>query len=417
MAWIETLWIEGGVLDGFAQPFDRRLNVLIGGRGTGKSSVIQLLRFCLRATSYTEQGQKEATEHALGVLGDGLVTVTINDGTRRFDVSRSAQDAEPQADESFNPPFVFSQAEIESIGLQAQSRLRLVDDFLPTQQRGVIADVTGAAKIRSATAEIRNLLAEIDDMTEMTIDLPKLQAQLEESKPQAAVRGQFHNEIEAHRKKLADLTPMLAAARVRSESIGRTADRLLGWAERLEATLSASPAMEPWPAEATSADELIDLRKREKQALRQLWAGLEETRAIVSELGRKKEAAASQRAGLENRARDIRQKIEEQQKGASAIDKKISDLTQQISAGSALVELRREREGRVRRLTSQRATLLAQQEAERQERTAQRERVVSRLNKALGPLVRLGVTPYSQHLEYISALDRPPLSSPGGMLV
>jgi hypothetical protein len=136
MAWIETLRIEGGVLDGFAQAFDRRLNVLIGGRGTGKSSVIQLIRFCLGATSYTEQGQKEATEHALGVLGDGLVTVTINDGKRRFDVSRSAQDTEPQADESFNPPFVFSQAEIESIGLQAQSRLRLVDDFLPTQQAG-----------------------------------------------------------------------------------------------------------------------------------------------------------------------------------------------------------------------------------------------------------------------------------------
>lgn len=401
--WIEALRIEGGVLDGFDQGFDRRLNVLIGGRGTGKSSVIQLIRFCLGATSYTESGQKEAAQHALGVLGDGRVTVTMTDGKQRFEVSRTAQDTEAQTSEAFTPPFVFSQAEIESIGLQAQSRLRLIDAFLPLQQR-VSPEVAGTAKIRSATAEIRNLLAEIDDINEKTIELPKLQAQLVESKAQTAVRGQFHKEIESHRKVLAELTPMLAAARVRSESIGRAADRLVAWTERLESTLEAKPTMEPWPAEARSADELAELRKREKQAEHQLWAGLEEIRAIALEIGRKKQASASQRAGVENRARDIRQKIEERQKGASAIDKRVSDLTQQISVLNSLVELRRERETSVQRLTEQRAKLLGQQETERQERTAQREQVASRLNRALGPSIRIGVTPYSQHLEYISAL-------------
>src|SRR5208282_1044486 len=168
--------------------------------------------------------------------------------------------------------------------------------------------------------------------------------------------------------------------------------------------LEAKPTMEPWPAEARSTDELAELRKREKQAERQLWAGLEEIRAIASEIERKKEASASQRAGLENRARDIRQKIEERQKGASAIDKRISDLTQQISVLNSLVELRMERQTRVQQLTEQRAKLLGQQETERQERTAQREQVASRLNKALGPSIRIGVTPYSQHLDYISAL-------------
>jgi DNA repair exonuclease SbcCD ATPase subunit len=403
MVWIEALRVEGGVLDGFAQRFDRRLNVLVGGRGTGKSSVIQLIRFCLGATSYTEQGQKEAAQHALGVLGDGAVTVTITDGKQRFEVSRTAQDTESQAGESFNPPFVFSQAEIETIGLQAQSRLRLIDAFLPLQQR-ISAETVGAAKIRSTTAEIRNLLAEIDDINEKTVELPKLQAQLTESKTQTAVRGQFHKEIEAHRKALAELTPMLAAARVRSESIGRAAGRLAVWAERLDATLEAKPPMEPWPAEARSTDELAELRNREKGAERQLWAGLEEIRAIAFELERKKEASGSQRAGLENRARDIRQKIEEWQKGASAIDKRISDLTQQISLLTSLVDLRKGREARVRHLTEQRSRLLAQQETERQERTVHREGVASRLNRALGPTIRVGVTPYSQHLEYISAL-------------
>ena len=38
LVWIEALHIEGGVLDGLSQKFSPRLNVLIGGRGTGKSS-------------------------------------------------------------------------------------------------------------------------------------------------------------------------------------------------------------------------------------------------------------------------------------------------------------------------------------------------------------------------------------------
>jgi recombinational DNA repair ATPase RecF len=61
------------VLDGIDQEFSLELNVLIGGRGTGKSSVIELIRFCLAATSYTESGQQASIEHALGVLGDGSV--------------------------------------------------------------------------------------------------------------------------------------------------------------------------------------------------------------------------------------------------------------------------------------------------------------------------------------------------------
>jgi len=132
--WIEALRIEGGVLDGFHQRFSANLNVLIGGRGTGKSSVIELIRFCLRASSYTEAGEQQATEHALGVLGDGRVTVTLTNGRARFDVVRTAQDTNPEEWAAFDPPLVFSQSEIETIGLQAQSRLRLIDGFLPAGQ-------------------------------------------------------------------------------------------------------------------------------------------------------------------------------------------------------------------------------------------------------------------------------------------
>lgn len=402
--WIEALRIEGGVLDGFSQKFGPKLNVLIGGRGTGKSSVVELIRFCLGSTSYTDAGQQEAMEHALGVLGDGQVTVTVNTGKERFDITRTAQNAELD-DPDILAPFVFSQSEIENLGLQAHSRLRLIDDFLPAERRLGAKDAANASKIRSATTEIRSLLAEIDDISEKTAELPKLLTRLESLKAQSATQSKVHKEIQAFRKGLADITPLVASARVKSEAIARSAEKYGTWSSTLEDILDRKPSMETWPVQAGGPDELADLRKREATALLKIRTALEEYLSIAAELERRRSTAGTQRAGLENRARDIRQKIEEKQKGASAIDKQISDLTQQISVLSSLVDLQKERATRVAHLTEQRTKLLEQQDEIRQQRTKSRDQIAGRITKDLAPAVRASVTPNSQRSEYVSALS------------
>lgn len=403
---IEGLRIEGGVLDGFRQSFDPQLTVLIGGRGTGKSSVIELIRFCLGAASSTDTGEQQSTEHALGVLGDGRVTVTLSDGQQRIDVSRTAQDdGEPDAISWFHTPFVFSQAEIETIGLHAQSRLRLIDDFISPELRRKSGEASLSSRIRSVTAEIRTILSEIDDIAEKTTELPKLQEQLDATKAQSVALISVPKEIETQRTALAELTPSVAAAKVRSEMIARITDRLVEWAEKISNLIERKPEIEAWPIQAGTPDELLELRKKEKQAVSRLRTGLEELRDIISELERKKTFSSTQRAGLDNRAREIRQKIEEKQKGASALDKRIGDLTQQITVLRSLVDLRRERESRLKHLNQSRSKLLAEMSQARQARTRQREEIAARLNRELGPLIRVTVKPYSQYLEYSSALS------------
>jgi len=401
--WIETVKIEGGILDGFEQRFSRELNVLIGARGTGKSSVIELIRFCLGASSYTQAGEQHSTEHALGVLGDGKITVTLTNGKQRLEITRTAQDTEVEESDYFDPPFVFSQAEIESIGLQSQSRLRLVDDFLPVRQQAASGSANNA-KIRSATTEIRTLLAEIDRIDEQTADLARLQASLDALKKQATAQASVHKEITVFRSSLAEVTPTLAAARVRAEAIGRTVAQFSEWLEELDSIADRRPRFEPWPAQAGTADELADLRKRERQAYGNIKTGVDELLAIREELKKKLAAATNQRTGLENRARDIRQRIEEKQKGASALDKQIGDLTQRISVVKSLVDLRKTRRAQIDALSAQRDKLLGQSETWRQQRTKERENVAQQLNRDLGPSVRLSILPFSQHLEYISAL-------------
>ncbi len=65
MAW------EGGFLDGTAVHFNPNLNVLIGGRGTGKSTVIESLRYVLDLDPIGEDARRAHTGMAQNVLRSG----------------------------------------------------------------------------------------------------------------------------------------------------------------------------------------------------------------------------------------------------------------------------------------------------------------------------------------------------------
>lgn len=402
--WIQSIRVEGGILAEFEQSFTPELNVIIGGRGTGKSSVIELIRFCVGAASYTDAGQQEAMEHALGVLGDGRVTVTVADGKQRYEISRTAQDPVGDGETLSVQPFVFSQSEIESIGLQARSRLRLIDGFWRGQERIPVDQAALTSRIRSITLEIHSLLSEIDEIAEKTSDLGKLEAQLMIVRAHGASQTNVHKEIQINRAALEALTPDLAAARVRSELIGRAASGVSAWTEEFEDLLIRLPRIESWPIQAGSVDEFAEIRKRQTQAVLRLRGGLDDLRNIGAELERKGGIAASQAAGFEGRARDLRQKIEEKQKGASAVDKRISDMTQQITVLKSLVEVRKQRDIRIKQLTEQRDKLLKQLEAARGGRTAERLKVAQMLSKQLQPFIKVNVVGYSQYGEYVSAL-------------
>ena len=95
--YIERIQIEEGFLNGFDVYLRAGLNVLIGARGTGKTSLIELVRFCLDVPGYTPESTRRSRDHALSVLGSGQITLTLVDGARRVTVSRAASDAAPRA--------------------------------------------------------------------------------------------------------------------------------------------------------------------------------------------------------------------------------------------------------------------------------------------------------------------------------
>src|SRR5258708_34566744 len=75
---------EGGFLDGASLRFNESLNVLIGGRGTGKSTVIESLRYVL---ALEPLGDEARSAH------DGIVRHVLKSGTK---VSLPAQSHRPK---------------------------------------------------------------------------------------------------------------------------------------------------------------------------------------------------------------------------------------------------------------------------------------------------------------------------------
>ncbi len=404
--WIKTIKVEGGSLDGFCQTLDRGLNVFIGGRGTGKSSVIELIRFGLGASASSDATATEALEHALGVLGDGKVTITLTDGFEQIAVSRSATDnhaARPRHLQHIPVPLVFSQKEIEQIGARSHSRLRLVDDFLGRAAL-LIRKAPPAARIRSISSEIRSLSTEVDEITEKLIVLPKWQEKISELKQQTSRQGARGSQLDRLRSQLEALAPRANAANVRATSIERSAERLSLWTDDLEMVAERRPMIEPWPAQAATPDQLADQRSRHEAALQRLSSSIKQFRQICTELETLRRAADAAKSVVDTEAREVRQKIEDQQKGASILDRQIADLSQQVAALTSLADLRRERRKRINELKLQRLSFLDELHAISQSLTAARQRAACELTEALAPAIRVLVMPFADYREYHNAL-------------
>jgi hypothetical protein len=403
--WIESIRVEGGTLDGFRQSLSSGLNVLIGGRGTGKSSVIELIRFCLGAPSSSDAIGKDALEHALGVLGDGKVVITLTNGSDRIEVSRIATDSDDNCPLEVSPPLVFSQKEVEQIGARSQSRMRLVEGFIAG--RGAVAAKRGPlhARIKSASTEIRSLLVEVADIAEKLLALPKLQVRLAELQRQGAAQRARSAELDGLRKQLDELTPLISAASVRAGSIGRSAEDLSEWTDDLDLVVGRQPSLESWPAQAMTLDQLQPHRKRLETAHERLTAIIAEYRSVIDDLELLRRESSDEKSVLEAKGREVRQKIEEQQKGASVLDRQIADLSQEIAALSALADLRAERLGRIDRLHAQRQSALDEMHAHNVALTAGRENTAARLTAGLAPSIRVTVKPLADYRAYVSVLN------------
>lgn len=131
---IRKIQVEGGFLQGLEAEFTPGLNTIIGSRGTGKSSLIELIKYSLGVKSHIKKDNPNNDKQAIQVLEDGIVTLTVDDGDLSYELVSTANRASEKPSFISKIPLIFSQTDIENIGLDQQSKISLIDGFIENKE-------------------------------------------------------------------------------------------------------------------------------------------------------------------------------------------------------------------------------------------------------------------------------------------
>ena len=385
---IKRVQIEEGFLDGLDVAFALGLNAIIGERGTGKTSLIELIRFCLGVQSYTSESAKRSRDHALSILGSGQVTVTLSDGSRDIVVMRTANDDSPRASGSYTHPSIFSQTEIETVGLQANSRIRLLDDFRDDQNETKGRESEAASEVRSLTAEADALRREIDELAAQVEQIPSLDQLIADLSPQEQQLAKVSADASEKKNRLDKISASIAASAVAVDAIKRFHQAAFDWQSSLCSLLSPGPVFQRWPDEA-GPDPLVSTRKRVERVKDHLSNALEELKSAVTDSEARLLSSIDNKLDFENRARGLRKDVEALQEGAGTIIRHGQQLRERKAQLGSLKTVLLERKQALSYLLERRGAALDRLDSITERRFCSRESVAIGLTNTLGPRIRV----------------------------
>ena len=398
---IERIQVEEGFLDGLDVSFAPGLNVIIGERGTGKTSLIELIRFCLGVDGYTVDSGRRSLDHARSILGSGQVTVTLSDVERQILVTRTSSDDSPRATAPFHQPIILSQTEIEAVGLQAQGRLRLLDGFRTSQTTTGSSELQASAEVRSLTAEAGAKRREIDELAAHVEEIPELDKLIAELAPDEQKLGKVSAAANEKKSQLDATSATIAASAVHVDAIERFLESVAHWRSSIASVLTARPALEDWP---DGPDPLPTARASVDRARDHLAQANRELHNAVSEAQSLLGAAKESKLEVEARARQLRQEIETLQAGAGAIARQGQQLRERKAQLESLKQVLTERRKRLRAVLQQRNAALDRLDSIRQKRFDTRNAVAKELTATLGPRIRVTVSRAGQTEAFAAAI-------------
>lgn len=387
---------EGGFLDGAAIHFNENLNVLVGGRGTGKSTVIESLRYVLGLEPLGEDARK---------AHEGIVRNVLRNGTK---ISLLVRSHRPNKQEYRiertipNPPVVriqnggmlnlapsaivpkvevFGQHEISELAKNPEKRTRLLQRFVEPDATLAQRKADIRRQLEQSRAKILDADRELQQVEERLAALPALEETLK--RYQAAG-------LEDRLKEQSLL--------VREEQVLKAAGERLGpYHQLLEDLRQALP---------------VDRVFVSQKALEGLPGGdiLAEIEIVLSGLDRELESVAKQmHQALERAERglaDVKKKWEVRKKEVQmAYEKILRELQKSKVDGEEFIRLRRqiedlrplrERQDLLQRARKEheerRRSLLAEWEDVKAEEFRQLERAAKKVSKQLAERVRVQVT-------------------------
>lgn len=196
---IVSMNISGGYLDGVAIAFSRHLNTVIGGRGTGKSTLLECLRYVLDIPPKGKQAHKlhlEIIKENLGKASGRIEVEVVSSSqhgkhyrvSRRYGEMPIVREVVPDGSGNVStlqprdllPGIdIYGQNEIYELAQDEQSRIQLLDRFLPNDGDNAQHNANLKKRLQENKQKLVKTLGEVDDLKAQIARLPKLVEQLQ----------------------------------------------------------------------------------------------------------------------------------------------------------------------------------------------------------------------------------------------
>ena len=403
MAW------EGGFLDGVKIHFNENLNVLIGGRGTGKSTVVESLRYVLALSPLGDDARKTHDGIVKHVLSSGTkITLFLRShhpGKRDYRIERTVPNPPVVRDESGNvlklTPAevsqgieVFGQHEISELTKSPEKLTRLLQRFVEPDATLVQRKTDLRRDLEHSRTSMQEVRKDLQHVDEQLGALPRLEETLKRFK-EVGLEQRLKDQTYLVREE-----GVLNAAAGRLDPFRTILDKLRR-SVPIDVAFLAAKELEELPGKGTLANVAGVLENLEKAA-RALGDQMENAikqadGGIAAIRGTWDVRKAEVKSGYDKILRELQK---EKVDGAEFLR-----LQEQIEELRPMKEKREARVAALKDLESKRRTMLAEWEDAKAQEFRILDRAGKKVNKRLADVVRVRVA-YAGNKEPLAKLLR-----------
>jgi chromosome segregation ATPase len=398
---LDRLEVSGGFLDGLRLPFAPGLNVLIGPRGAGKTSVLELLRFALGIPAMTSEADEAAREQAFAVLGDGTVTLYALVQGEPLVFTRTALDEAPAASASYQylAPLIVSQSEIEAIGLNPTSRREILDRLIDPLAWSEVDLSSPLGEVASLERRIERLREEREEFADKGGRSADLAAALKEAEAEQKTVAKTARKVDSLQKSTAKLADELGQLRSAGDGYRITEEMLEGWQEEITET----EVERPFPSLASAPVE-AQVTKRTSKAEEHIRLALEQLSSAAEVVSEARSEAVGRQQKLQKKLRAESERLEELQEGAGEVSRRVSALRQEIKAEEGFDKRVRQLDKQIRKVVAERESALDRAEQTAEKRFSMRQACAGELTARFNGRIEVRVDKSGETAAYEAAL-------------
>ncbi|MEO8699899.1 MAG: AAA family ATPase [Kofleriaceae bacterium] len=407
MAWlIESISIAGGFLGDLALELPKKpaLICVIGPRGSGKSTLVEALRF---AFAGLVNAPRQRQDMVAANLGQAVVTVTTAGDAQSYVINRRYRQEPSLASRdgraianidldrgSFLPLDVYGSLEIESIADESfgDKRRALVDELHRPEHRTLIHALSEKRRELEANADaIRLATQQVHDLAERIEELGDVKARIDSLPAGTAKSGDAKALATAHAQQQANAS---------EAQFLKTTTTIVGELARVLPTVLDVKLPSPGGAATKNARIIQNAEQAIGDAIAAARTAVTDAGAKLGDAAAKLKTLDAELAKAHSDQQAAYRKLQGLHADAANVLSERAAAQQALTAITELQNTHRELSGELEQLRDARTKLRGDYLLQREQLSAARERIATGLEKEAGPRVRVRIERNADNAAY-----------------